>query len=468
MNKELNIFIFFRDYRINDNIGFLETLKNKNNIIPIFIFTHEQINKEKNKYFSNNSLQFLCESIENLDLNFRKENKKLYIFKGEDTIEIINNLSIYFKISSISYNKDYTPYAINRSNKINKFCKKKNIELNEYEDYLLAPIETFVKDDKDPYTVYTPFKNKVYKMENLINKPNKKYNLKNVSKIDELLNLNYTIHIKDLNLLYVFNKNNLVNGGREQALKHMNIKKYFNYSENRNKLSYNTTHLSAYIKYGCISIREVYWLFKNNNSIKDQLIWREFYYYIVYYFPDILQKKINFNRKYDKLKWTKNNIFLESWKKGETGYPIVDACMKELNTTGYMHNRGRLISSNFLNRMLGHDWRDGELYFAQKLIDYDPIVNNGNWQWIASTGVDPKPYFQRLFNPWLQSKKYDPECIYIKKWLPQLKNVENKDIHEWDKNYHKYDMNNISYKIPIVNYENARKKSIEQYKLKKN
>ena len=466
MNKELNIFIFFRDYRINDNIGFLETVKKKNNVIPIFIFTDQQINKDKNKYFSNNSLQFLCESLENLDFNLKKENKKLYIFKGEDTVEIINNLSINFKLSSISYNRDYTPYSINRSNNINKLCKKKNIELNEYEDYLLAPIETFLKDDKSPYNVYTPFKNKVYKMEQLINKPNKKYNLKNISKVNELLNLNYAIDIKDLNLLYVFNKNNLVKGGREQALKHMNIKKYFNYSENRNKLSYNTTHLSAYIKYGCISIREVYWLFKNNNPIKDQLIWREFYYYIVYYYPDLLSKKINFNRKYDKLKWIKNNTYLDCWKKGETGYPIVDACMKELNTTGYMHNRGRLISSNFLNRMLGHDWREGELYFAQKLIDYDPVVNNGNWQWIASTGVDPKPYFQRLFNPWLQSKKYDPECIYIKKWLPQLKNIENKDIHEWEKNYHKYDMVNISYKIPIVNYENARKKSIEQYKLK--
>ena len=156
----------------------------------------------------------------------------------------------------------------------------------------------------------------------------------------------------------------------------------------------------------------------------DQIIWREFYFYVSYYNPRLLEKGENYNRKYDKIKWVKNSKNLEAWKNGLTGYPVVDACMKELNTTGYMHNRGRLISSNFLNRILGLDWRLGEEYFAQQLTDYDPCVNNGNWQWIASTGTDPKPYFQRLFNPWLQSSKFDGNADYIKKWLPQLKNIQ--------------------------------------------
>ena len=148
----------------------------------------------------------------------------------------------------------------------------------------------------------------------------------------------------------------------------------------------------------------------------------------------------------------------KKWCKGETGYPIVDAGMREMNTTGYMHNRARLITSNFLNRMLGYNWTVGEKYYATMLTDYDPSVNNGNWQWIASTGTDPKPYFQRLFNPWLQSKKFDPQALYVKKWIPELKDVSAKHIHEWDK-YH-----TDVYIAPIVNYKEARKKSVEMYR----
>ena len=138
--------------------------------------------------------------------------------------------------------------------------------------------------------------------------------------------------------------------------------------------------------------------------------------------------------------------------------------MRELNETGYMHNRARLITANFMNRMLGLDWREGEKYYATQLTDYDPSVNNGNWQWIASTGVDPKPYFQRLFNPWLQSKKFDSDCFYIKKWIPSLKDVPNNELHEWDKYYKNYNLKEVNYFAPVVNYTNARKKSIEMYK----
>jgi deoxyribodipyrimidine photo-lyase len=199
------------------------------------------------------------------------------------------------------------------------------------------------------------------------------------------------------------------------------------------------------------------------NDLLGQLFWREFYYYICYYYPKVLNGK-NYNEKYDKIKWKYNKNHFDKWTNGQTGYPVVDAGMIELKTSGYMHNRARLITSNFLNRMLGMDWRKGELYYATQLTDYDPAVNNGNWQWIASTGTDPKPYFQRLFNPWLQSEKYDKDAEYIKKWLPQLKDIPSKELHEWDKYCDNYDVKKLGYYKPVVEYKKAREESIKMYK----
>lgn len=322
------------------------------------------------------------------------------------------------------------------------------------EDYLLDNIGSFLKKDNTPYTIYTPFKNNLLK--NKIEKPKRK-SIKNLTKS----NLK-TIDFKDISHHYNFNENIKVSGGRKNVMKILKkIKSFKDYSKTRNNLSSETTLLSAYIKFGCASIREVFWTIKSSSitDLLNQLIWREFYYYIGYYFPKVMKNQ-PFNEKYKDIKWRWNKKQYDSWCKGETGYPVVDAGMRELNTTGYMHNRARLITSNFLNRMLGMDWRHGELYFAKQLVDYDPLVNNGNWGWISSTGTDPKPYFQRLFNPWLQSEKFDPDCEYIKTWIPELKQVPNKEIHEWYKYYNNY----TNYVKPIVEYKSARKKSVEQYR----
>ena len=193
------------------------------------------------------------------------------------------------------------------------------------------------------------------------------------------------------------------------------------------------------------------------------MFWRDFYFYIAYYFPEVLKGK-NYNEKYNKIKWKWSKKNYDAWCNGETGYPIVDAGMRELNMTGYMHNRSRLITCNFLNRLLGIDWRWSEIYFAQNLTDYDPSVNNGNHQWVASVGVDPKPYFQRLFNPWLQSKKFDADAEYIKKWVPELKSVPAKEIHEWEKYCINYDLKKLNYFKPIVEYSKARQESIKMYR----
>ena len=444
-----SIYIFRRDLRIEDNLGFKFAVENCENIIPIFIFTPEQV--VNNEFKSTNAIQFMIESLEHLNKSLKNNNSKLYIFQG-DNIKILNKLNQDLGITDIVFNQDYTPYAKKRDDEIQKFCDKNKIKCHSVEDYLLDGIGTFLKKDGNPYTVFTPFKNNVMKSD--IPKP-QKFKVVNLSKPK----------IKDDG--YIENPVNpdiLIHGGRDNALKQLNkLAEQQNYNDNRNKLSIPTSHLSAYIKFGNISIREVYWKIRKDLGIKSelipQLIWREFYFYISNYFPDVLKGK-NFNSKYDKIKWNNNPEYFKAWCEGKTGVPVVDAGMRELNKTGYMHNRARLITSNYLNRILGCDWRMGEKYYATKLTDYDPSVNNGNWQWIASTGTDPKPYFQRLFNPWLQSKKFDKDGDYIKKWIPELQEIPNKEIHEWEKYYHKYDI----YPKPIRDYKEGREASVKMYR----
>jgi deoxyribodipyrimidine photo-lyase len=351
---------------------------------------------------------------------------------------------------------DYTPYAVKRDNKIVKFCKSKKFIYTICEDYLLSHIGDLNKSDGDAYTVYTPFRNNAIKQN--YDRP-AKTTVRNLSRSNKLSDDGY--------IKYSINDNILVSGGRKEGLRMLSlIKQQKQYNRDRNTLSIETTLLSAYIKFGCISIREAYWKIKDKlgtkNDLVSQLFWREFYFYIGYYFPYVIGN--NYNGRYDKIKWNRLGKNFEHWCNGETGYPVVDAGMRQLNETGYMHNRARLITSNFMNRMLGYDWKAGEKYYATRLTDYDPLVNNGNWQWISSTGVDPKPYFQRLFNPWLQSKKFDADAEYIKTWIPELKKVPAEHIHRWDKYCDQYDLKELGYKKPIVDYDEARKESVKMYR----
>jgi len=452
---EYTLFIFRRDLRLVDNKGLIYAIENFDNIIPIFIFTPEQIT-DKNKYKSNNCIQFMIESLIELNDELKKYKSKIHFFYGDNT-KVLKKIIKTINVINIVFNKDYTLYAQKRDKDIEKLCKKKNINCVMTEDYLLMPIGTFDKKDGEPYTVFTPFKNNGLKQKVDQAKKIKIKNLTKTNKLDESGIVEYEI-----------NDNIAVNGGRNNALKILKKIKNFNkYNKERNTLKIPTTMLSAYIKFGCVSIREVYWKLKEEfgtkNDLIGQLFWREMYYYVAYYFPKV-QKSNSFIEKYDKIKWKWSKKNYDAWCNGETGFPVVDACMNELNTTGFMHNRGRLITSNFLNRMLGTDWRHGEKYFAQKLVDYDPIVNNNNWMWVSSAGIDPKPYFQRLFNPILQAQKFDPDAEYIKKWLPNLKNIPAKHLLDWEKHHHEYDLKSINYVKPIINYEEARQESIKMFK----
>lgn len=459
---DLGIFIFRRDLRIENNTAFSNALHECKKIVPIFIFTPEQITK--NVYKSNKSVQFMIESLEDLERNIKKKGGMLYTFYGNYS-DILSYLIKNYKVDAIYLNKDYTPYSKKRDKNIETICKSKSISFNSYHDVCLLTPGT-ITTSNGVYKKFTPFYNKC---------------LNNFSKITSVISLKFKDSWcgKILSNKYTYSLTNAYNnfitpihepflsGGRKNALDIVkNIKQFCNYDENRNTLSESTTHLSAFLKYGCISSKEVLFTllnkgFDKSHALIRQLFWRDFYIHILDAYPHVLQGK-SFKPKYDLIKWDNNMSYFNSWKDGKTGFPIVDACMRQLNNTGYMHNRGRLIVASFLIKTLLIDWRKGEKYFAQNLIDYDPAANNGNWQWVAGSGVDSQPYF-RIFNPWSQSEKYDKDAKYIKKWCPELFDVPPKDIHKWYKTNEKYIEKGIKYNKPIVDYSKMRKIVLEKY-----
>ena len=415
---EINIFLFRRDFRIVDNLALNKLIEECGNkgIYPMFIFNPKQIYAKNNQYFSNNCVQFMIESLDSLDQHI-----DVNYYEGDD-IEVLTKLSKKYKINSIAYNKDYSPFAIKRDGIIETWAKSKEIRIITAEDYTLYPMGTILNNKNEPYQVFTPFYKKsllikVKAPEPPIVKHINVIGIKNIKKFDK-------------HKYYVVNDDLAVRGGRENALERFkNI--MTDYAKVRDYPALDkTTKLSAYIKFGCVSIREVYFNYNKVKELQRELVWREFYANILYYFPYVLGN--SFKEKYDNIEWTNNKEWFKKWCQGKTGYAMVDAGMSQLNKTGWMHNRLRMITAMFLTKDLLIDWRWGEKYFATKLVDYDPASNNGGWQWSASTGTDAQPYF-RIFNPELQLKRYDKDYEYIRTWIPTYeldaveKIVEHKD-----------------------------------------
>ncbi len=452
---KLSVFIFRRALRLQDNIGLIEALKNSDTVVPIFIFTPEQLTK--NTFKSDNCVQFMMESLEDLNDELKKKKSKLYYFYGEQH-KIIEKIIKSKKINAVFVNADYTPYAIQRDKKIRNVCKKQDIDFISTEDILLNPIASIVTGQDDIYTKFTPYFNKAKK----IKVPNPISN-----KYSNYYKGNVVGTFKgDMHKFYNYNENILHEGGRKEGLKRLAAaKNQKQYNKKRNDLTYNTTELSAHIKFGTISIREVYHTFKKSlgtkNDLIKQLYWRDFYYNIASAYPYVFKSPGAMKPKYNKIKWEYNRSHFNKWKEGKTGFPIVDAGIRQMNETGFMHNRARLIVASFLVKILLIDWKWGEKYFAQTLYDYDPAVNNGNWQWCSSTGADSQPYF-RIFNPWSQGKSHDPDCKYIKKWIPELQDVPSEDIHEWEESWDNYKQ--IKYPKPIVDYKKKKQKALSAYK----
>lgn len=419
----LALHIFRRDLRLYDNTALLDALKLSESVIPCFIFDKRQI--ENNEYKSNNCIQFMMHSLQELDHNLKQKNSKLYFFYGIAE-EVIAKLIGQLNIKAIFINRDYTPFSRKRDEKIANICRDFNIDFHTYADALLHEPEEISKPNDQPYTVFTHFFKKAVQLN--VPKPRtnsyENYYQKAISLEDK--------HITT-KLLKINNPTIFVKGGRTEALSLLKkIKDFKNYENIRNfPALQGTTHLSAHNKFGTLSVREFYASIVKNlgkgHPLLKELIWRDFFTHIAFHFPRVFGEA--FHGKYNNIIWSENEKHFQAWCEGRTGFPIVDAGMRELNTTGFMHNRVRMIVASFLTKDLHIDWRLGEKYFAQKLVDYDPSVNNGNWQWVASTGCDAQPYF-RIFNPWLQQQKFDPDCQYIKYWIPELEIMSSNSIHK--------------------------------------
>lgn len=452
-----SIFIFRRELRLYDNVGLYNSIKESDVVYPIFIFTPEQI--DNNDYKSDNAVQFMVESLKVL----KKQIPELTFFHG-NYLDVLKNIIKKKKINKIFCNRDYSNYSTKRDKDIENLCTDNKIGFCHNDDLLLFTPGKILNKSGEIYQKFTPFYNEClkHKIPNTL----LKINSKDINKFKKIKNIDLIINKSKLDEFYKYNENINVNGGRINALKVLKtLENFKDYDTSRNDMSKITTHLSAYIKFGCLSIREVFLklrkLFGLNDPLIRQLIWREFYYHLGFGFPNRFGKALK--SKYDNIKWKKNTKYLNSWKKGETGFPIVDACMKQINTTGYMHNRGRLIVASFLVKNLGIDWREGEKYFAKSLVDYDVLVNNGNWQWISGSGADSQQYI-RVFNPSLQAEKFDKEAKYIKKWLPNLSEISNKELFNWQDYYKNYNLKDINYVKPIIDYKESKKEVMEIYK----
>ena len=411
-NKAL--FIHRRDLRVHDNTGLIAAVKASKHVIPCFIFDPRQIG-EKNDYRSDFAQKFLCESLTDLQEQYQEKGGKLYVFEGEAE-DVVGQLIQNEHIDAVYVNADYTPFSKKRDATIQKICKKHDVAFESHHDLLLIgdPSEA-LNGSGEPYKVFTPFYKYAFttkEVPNPVKTPTDSFFTSSVKGSDIRHIKHYSPDISKPR----------VPGGRRECIKILkHIETFQSYKTIRDDLTDETTHLSAHNKFGTCSAREVFHAVAkklgSTHELIRQLYWRDFFTQLADAFPHVFGN--SFNPVFDKVKWTGSKRDFETWCNGRTGFPIVDAGMRELNQTGFMHNRARMIGASFLTKDLHIDWREGERYFASKLVDYDPCVNNGSWQWAAGTGADAAPYF-RIFNPWLQQKKFDPEGIYIKRWIPEF------------------------------------------------
>jgi deoxyribodipyrimidine photo-lyase len=453
---ENGLFIFRRDFRIIDNNG-LNLLNEKcKNIYTIFIFTPEQVGSG-NKYKSDNAVQFMIESLQDLASQISKSGGHLYTFYGHND-KVVADCIKAWDINIVCFNLDITPYARERDEKIIKLCEHmKTYVMYDYDYYLCEP-GSVVNGSGNPYVKFTPYYDNAKKKK--VEKPASKRKIHFKSSEAHISN---KMSLDEAIKKFVGDENQdiLVHGGRSEAIKILKtaLKTQSHYSKTHNDLDKPTSHLSAYINFGALSIREIYYAFKKNTEFIRQLYWGSFYANVLYNYPQIIHKSLK--PKYDNIKWNHNEGWFKKWCDGKTNFPIVDSCMQELNTTGYLHGRGRLIVASFLVKTMLINYKKGEKYFANKLTDYNITNNLNNWMWVTGNGASSQEYF-KIFNVWTQSSEHDPDTTYIKKWLPQLKDVPSKAIHNWYKEWENY--KDTGYGKPILDYDEEKQKVLTAYK----
>ena len=428
MKKEVSIFWFRRDLRLFDNNALFNALTGKYPVLPIFIFDPDILDKLSDK--KDKRVEFIRQTLEQLNKILKQSGSSIYVLH-EKVEKAFDKLAEEYTIKEVYANHDYEPYAINRDLIIKAQLESKNIIFKTFKDQVIFEKSEVMKSDGTPYTIFTPYsrkwKEKFYQQ--------------------SLINFSSELHFSSFYKYLDFSIPSLKDIGFENTNLDLpepiiTEERIRNYQETRNLPSVEgTSQISVQLRFGTVSVRHLVKLALNwNEQWLNELIWREFFMMILFQFPNVISE--SFKKKYDKIQWRNNEKEFEAWCKGETGYPIVDAGMRQLNETGLMHNRVRMITAGFLCKHLLIDWRWGEAYFAQKLLDYELSSNNGNWQWAAGSGCDSAPYF-RIFNPTAQTLKFDPKLKYIKTWIKDFR---------------------VDYLLPVVDHEFGRKRALEVYK----
>ena len=422
----MNVFWFRRDLRLEDNHGLFEALSD-GDVLPIFIFD-PNILSELPK--ADARVTFISDLLLQIKNELHKHQRSLAVFYDQPEV-VFRKLIRENRITTVYTNRDYEPYALKRDAAIEQFLKSENVAFKTFKDQVIFEQDEVVKDDGKPYVVYTPFSNRW----------------------KERFKKNGVNHLKSESLLAEFSKHDypfltLADIDFERSkieIPAFDLSKDLieHYEATRNFPAAQTSRLGVHLRFGSISIRRVVEKAVNadNQIFLNELIWREFFMQILWHFPETMTK--SFRPKYDNIKWRNDDADFKKWCDGQTGYPIVDAGMRELNATGFMHNRVRMVVASFLCKHLLIDWRLGEAYFAEKLLDYEQSSNIGNWQWAAGSGVDAAPYF-RIFNPTEQVRKFDKDLKYIRNWVPELE-----ELH---------------YPEPMVDHKLARERCLMVYK----
>ena len=429
MKTIINIFWFRRDLRLDDNCGLFHALQSDKKILPIFIFDKDILHKLPK---DDARVTFLHQELENINNQLLKVNSELSVFHGKPT-QILKKLSEQYTIETIFTNHDYEPYAIQRDLEIKEFLTSKKIHFKTYKDQVIFERNEIVKKDGTAYKVYTPFSRKWIEA----------LQFRGLDFFPSEENLENFIKGKN-NTLLTLGEIGFTKSSIKVESYTVSTKLIDDYEETRNfPAKGSTSKLGTHLRFGTVSIRKMVDKASKSNNITflKELIWREFFMQILWHFPHTA--KDSFKPQYDRIIWRNNEQEFKAWCKGETGYPLVDAGMRELNQTGFMHNRVRMLVGSFLCKHLLIDWRWGEAYFAEKLHDYEQSSNIGNWQWVAGTGVDAAPYF-RIFNPTTQILKFDKDLNYIKKWAP--------------------DFQELTYPTEIVEHKFARERCLKVYK----
>lgn len=405
-NTSINVFWFRRDLRLDDNSGLYHALKAGKPVLALFIFDTEILDKLENK--ADLRVQFIHQELLRLNQELSEYGSSLLVKVGKP-IEVWKELLTQYTINTVYTNRDYEPYAAERDEAVNQLLKNNGaVRFHTYKDIVIFEKHEVVKDDKLPYIVFTPYSRKWKEALTPFyfkSYPTLKY-------ADKFLKVKpFTMpSISDIGFVeqpFDF---------PPRVVRSELISKY---TDQRDFPAIKgTSHLGLHLRFGTLSVRKLLaYALKRNQTFVNELIWRDFYHQILFHFPHVATGA--FRKEYDSIQWENDEQKFAAWCQGRTGYPMVDAGMRELNATGFMHNRVRMVVASFLTKHLLIDWRWGEAYFAEKLLDFDLAANNGGWQWAAGCGTDAAPYF-RVFNPQLQMERFDPDMKYVKKWVPEL------------------------------------------------